>query len=375
MSGEEKMKRVAIVAGAAAVGLWIAAGVGCGPFEYQEWPGHASGGSGDGGTAGAGGFGGATTSGTGTACSPGEKRVCYTGPPEKAGIGACKSGTENCNADGSGFGPCEGEVLPTAEETCGDATDDDCDGIVDPPRSCLTNRGLLARYFINEAASGTDPTELIDSAESPENIPVILGGTLHFSSNDGHRSLRRGDIGNTSLVSLPLTQASKLRQLEGSRTGTIEIVTKVEEFNDYSRLTHLGDDGNLDCGTLTLRMLRPATINVCVNSDDSARFPVDLIAEGRMVVHLVMNTTAPIPPEPLKLYINGKPMTATTSTTPSPIDIPNTAWYSLGIKPNGSNQFKGNIYYAALYQSALDEEEVQTHAAVLMNDDDALVQP
>jgi alpha-tubulin suppressor-like RCC1 family protein len=62
-------------------------------------------------------------------CMPGEALSCYAGPEGTKGVGACKAGTKTCTPDGSGFGPCEGEVVPQ-DETCNTSTDDDCDGAV-----------------------------------------------------------------------------------------------------------------------------------------------------------------------------------------------------------------------------------------------------
>ncbi|WP_437313923.1 hypothetical protein [Sorangium sp. So ce385] len=63
-------------------------------------------------------------------CEPLSTVACYTGPPATEGVGACRTGLRRCNADGDGYGPCEGEVTP-APERCGNAADDDCDGAVD----------------------------------------------------------------------------------------------------------------------------------------------------------------------------------------------------------------------------------------------------
>jgi hypothetical protein len=60
-------------------------------------------------------------------CAPGSTSPCYTGPAGTAGIGACHGGTHTCSGDGTAYGPCEGEVVPTAE-SCLSAPDDDCDG-------------------------------------------------------------------------------------------------------------------------------------------------------------------------------------------------------------------------------------------------------
>ncbi|MHC4837733.1 MAG: MopE-related protein [Planctomycetota bacterium] len=60
------------------------------------------------------------------ACSPGSTRACYSGQPGTVRVGECIAGQQTCAADGSGYGPCEGEVIP-APEIC-NGRDDDCDG-------------------------------------------------------------------------------------------------------------------------------------------------------------------------------------------------------------------------------------------------------
>ncbi len=60
-------------------------------------------------------------------CTPGAEQPCYSGPPGTEGEGVCSAGTQTCSEDGSGYGPCEGEVLP-ATETCNAPDDEDCDG-------------------------------------------------------------------------------------------------------------------------------------------------------------------------------------------------------------------------------------------------------
>jgi hypothetical protein len=86
-----------------------------------------------------------TTSGAGgqaaDVCQPGETVECFSGLPEQKNVGLCAPGHQSCLPDGSGFGPCEGEVLPT-QETCGNPGDEDCDGLVneDGP-DCVCNPG------------------------------------------------------------------------------------------------------------------------------------------------------------------------------------------------------------------------------------------
>lgn len=65
------------------------------------------------------------------ACMPGDTRPCYTGPLDRVDVGACVRGTATCDADGLGWGACEGEVLPLPSEVCANLQDDDCNGEVD----------------------------------------------------------------------------------------------------------------------------------------------------------------------------------------------------------------------------------------------------
>jgi hypothetical protein len=91
----------------------------CSP-EERDFSTEASSGAG-GGDGGAGGAGGGQV-----ACMPGEMVMCYSGPEGTQDVGLCKPGVQTCRPDQTGFGPCEGEVLPTAE-SCADPADEDCD--------------------------------------------------------------------------------------------------------------------------------------------------------------------------------------------------------------------------------------------------------
>lgn len=62
-------------------------------------------------------------------CAPGAIVGCYSGPPATKWVGICKPGTKVCNAAGTAYSACTGEVLP-ATESCATPVDDDCDGSV-----------------------------------------------------------------------------------------------------------------------------------------------------------------------------------------------------------------------------------------------------
>ena len=62
-----------------------------------------------------------------------EVRPCYDGFTETEGKGTCKRGQQTCNADGTGFGECVGEVLPAMADDCAKGLDTTCDGKLSCP--------------------------------------------------------------------------------------------------------------------------------------------------------------------------------------------------------------------------------------------------
>ncbi|MCK6590533.1 MAG: SBBP repeat-containing protein, partial [Polyangiaceae bacterium] len=135
--------------------------------DPENAAGGTSSGSGGGSTSssGSGGSGGA---GGGSECQPGETQFCYSGPPGTEIVGACKAGLATCNPEGTGFGPCEGEITPSAE-SCATMGDDDCDG------------------QINEDGCACIPGEAVDcysGSMSTNNVGICHSGT-HICNADG----------------------------------------------------------------------------------------------------------------------------------------------------------------------------------------------
>ena len=86
----------------------------------------------------------------GCVCVPGSNAPCYTGPAGTAGVGACAAGLMTCNADGTAYGQCVGEVLPAAE-SCATAADDDCDGQTN--EGCVCTPGALDYCYTGPAGT------------------------------------------------------------------------------------------------------------------------------------------------------------------------------------------------------------------------------
>lgn len=103
-------------------------------------------------TGGMGGAGSSTGSG-GMICIPGNDLACYSGPAGTKGVGQCQAGNQVCNPQGTGYGPCVGEVLPQVE-TCATPVDDDCDGQVNESGAgCVCPPNTLASCYSGPAGT------------------------------------------------------------------------------------------------------------------------------------------------------------------------------------------------------------------------------
>lgn len=84
-------------------------------------------------------------------CSGGAVRVCYAGPIGTQDEGVCRPGMQTC--EGSAWGECRGQTLPSAETCENPESDDDCDGVEDD----VPGRGLpcIASSEQGECRNGT----------------------------------------------------------------------------------------------------------------------------------------------------------------------------------------------------------------------------
>ncbi|MGK0357839.1 MAG: hypothetical protein ACI9U2_000122 [Bradymonadia bacterium] len=109
-------------------------------------------------------------------CEAGETRACYSGDAGTQNVGVCRAGRQTCQANGQGYGGCEGEVLPSAEVCDGD--DNDCNGDVDDAAGvgvpCVSGEGECRRDggLICDARTG----DLVCDAAPGEAQPEICDG-------------------------------------------------------------------------------------------------------------------------------------------------------------------------------------------------------
>lgn len=100
-------------------------------------------------------------------CEPGDEIECpYGGPDGTKGVGICRAPTQTCNAEGAAYESCQGEVLP-AQEECGAAGDEDCDGV--PCSDTLWAKGF------GDSASQVSSGITVDAAGSVYTVGTFAG--------------------------------------------------------------------------------------------------------------------------------------------------------------------------------------------------------
>jgi hypothetical protein len=123
--------------------------------------------------------GGGGGTGGSSGCKPGSTAPCYSGPDGTQGVGICKAGTKTCNAEGTAYGACSGDVTPGVE-TCAVAGDENCDGV-----ACSDNEWS---FLAGDASNQVTTSMAID----PTGNILVAGyfdGTLKFLNKANNSSI------------------------------------------------------------------------------------------------------------------------------------------------------------------------------------------
>jgi hypothetical protein len=245
-----------------------------------------------------------------------------------------------------------------------------------PPAGELVKRGLLTRYLINEATDGQVPTALGDSAPMPLPLTIDYAVEGAFIDDNGHYGLRWNTITATGKASAPLAADGKVwLGLDGSTTGTVELVVAVDSFIDGSRLSHIGERD--DSGVFTLRIDDEPEEGFAFSWNNAGRvgWADDVDGLGRAVVHVVLDSGQPNPNERVRLYVNGASLPMTSGTPPARDEaiensVGSNAVYALGNTNDGNRGVQATFFYASMYRAALDEDEVMHNSTILLANDD-----
>ncbi|MRG90460.1 SBBP repeat-containing protein [Polyangium spumosum] len=116
--------------------------------------------------------------GIGCACVPNTSMSCYTGQDGTSGVGVCMPGMQTCLPDGTGYGACMGEVLPSLDN-CASPADEDCNGVA---LACTGNHVASKPYGDASNQIGMDV-----AVDSQGNVYTIghFEGSIDFGGSVG----------------------------------------------------------------------------------------------------------------------------------------------------------------------------------------------
>jgi hypothetical protein len=256
-----------------------------------------------------------------------------------------------------------------------------------------TNAGagsLLARYWIDEAASGQSPTDLADAAAAPLDMPLVYAGSspVWSDGSGGNRHLRYdGTDGTDTGGAVVDINGTKIDAIHGSTTASLEVKYAMDSdvctTND-ERIFGISDGDDSANGWMALRVRQQrdtlqvrwagvGTVGVYALGSGTPSCPID----SASTVHWVIDTTQAVAANRVKAYVDGTPATVTAidgSALPplnATIDLgAGTRRMFLGRSHTPFRTFRGRIWYAALYQGVLNATEVATQAAAINACDD-----
>lgn len=287
-----------------------------------------------------------------------------------SGAGA-EAGSAGPGVGGSGIGG--SPSMGTGASTGGTAGA----GAADP---ALVDSGLVARYYMDEAATGQAPLALVDMAPMPLSVPISYTGTLlGYVEVAGQRGLS-WTTQSTSRASIPIDAAKIHTLLHGTQTVTVEAVIDSPMLLPNSpRLVWIGPAGGTSDGQLSV-LLQAGVGMPSVNfndpnvNQDTASSTDTLAGVGRVVLHVVVDTSQPLATDRARLYRDGLAMPLATGTVPptqnATLDLGFGNELAIGNRGAGDRAFVGVVYYLAMYSIALSPADVANNAAILLGDDD-----
>jgi hypothetical protein len=312
--------------------------------------------------------------------------------PLQSGAGGAGT-TSSSTTSTSGGGGAGGATSSTTSTGGAGGAGGSIDPCGTPVAGKLVDCGLVARYFLDEAASGTSPVAVLDAAPNPLHLPTSYLNQLAYTEDAGHRGLRwpvaAVDGGPATAVA-----GSKLQGFDGGTTLTIEVVVDIDQAtSDTFRICNLGAGpysafalgADLPEVVRNVPVIGPP-INVelrgrFTTSDYSyARFPVALGQIGRVVLHAVIDTTESVRTDRMRLYVNGTRIAVDELYSElgdglgpaqgEALFVEATETFSIGNRTLGGRSPEGTIYYTAIYDHALEQAQISHNALELLANDD-----
>jgi hypothetical protein len=248
------------------------------------------------------------------------------------------------------------------------------------PTAGLVDTLLTARYYFDEAASGSAPTTVFDHASlGTSDLTINYGsGNLSYLESGSNSGLESTSISGAQAAARVIDdELDDLRTfLHGAQTITIELVMRVDvrHTGGQSRMFGVIDESS-DVGRLMIKAAQGSD-NLILAFNGSNVEQWALTTTEAAIWHVVIDTTQAAADDRVKVYKNGSVVTSTTSiaiTQNTTLDLSTDQQLIAMNRIAGDRSFDGRLAYAALYAHAFSVAEVTHNYTELTADDDAPV--
>ena len=248
----------------------------------------------------------------------------------------------------------------------------------------LVDTNLLARYYLDEASSGTSPTTVEDSSGNNYDLTTVNygSGNMAYTESGHNRGLESTSITGTQRASRGVDNTSDVIRngLNGATQATIEVVVKMDSSNtNVGRVFGIQDrlgggglfgfshdgDGNLrgDAGTGSWKVFWNNTVAEGYNE----------VSTSRAVFHVVVNTPVQQASQ-IIIYKDGVALAHGDGISNSALSLPSDIDLVMFNRENSGvfdRSIDGVLYYAAIYNYAFSANEVAQNYNILSVNDDA----
>lgn len=254
-----------------------------------------------------------------------------------------------------------------------------------PERSeaALVDTGLVVQYYLDEAASGQTPTNVLDASGvgAAFNLGInYVDSDPAYTEVSGNRGLIRSNTNSSARASKGVDNTSdKIRDnFHGASKATLEVVVDPQSVvSSNARATVFGIQ-RFEIGRFELRVLGSGGTNAThfevYFNGSSVEGSISLTRE-RQVVHVVLDTTLETADDRVKVYVNGvlKDPQGSPPGQNATIDFGGSSTFLTmlnNVAGTAHRPLGGTMFYAALYTHAFSSADVTTNYNTLTVDDD-----
>lgn len=234
----------------------------------------------------------------------------------------------------------------------------------------LVDRGLVVRYFLDEAGSGIGVASAVD-ASGHLDLAHETSDYLYVEPA-GHRGLRWTSTGLDGGPFAEVAGTPVATALAGASSVTVELVLRIGDFLNAARGSSIFGINRGSSSQETLEVWgRQNSLRATWNDTLGPTWTLIPLAT-RSVLHVVFDIRAVNADDRVTVYVDGtEVVTQGALSNGSPLPASLMGRLRIGNDYDGTgSSMEGNVYYAAIYAAALTEQEVAVNFDRLIASDD-----